>query len=181
MNVTNHDLPTPLEVPSTLHHRLHRKKYIAKSLKDKIDANRTLTERLADSLTIHFGSMLFFAFNALCFSCWIVVNTGYIPGLIPFDPFPFGLLTMIVSLEAIFLAIVVLITQNRTAKIDDLREEITLKIDAIAEEEITKMIQLQIMILKKQGIDVSKDPQLQQMIEPMDTDKLEKLLEKQII
>lgn len=181
MNVTNHDLPTPLESPSALHHRLHRKKYIAKSLKDKIDANRSLTERMADFLTAHFGSMLFLMFNALWFSGWILINIGYVPGIAPFDPFPFGLLTMIVSLEAIFLAIVVLITQNRTAKIDDLREEITLKIDAIAEEEITKIIQLQIMILKKQGIDVSKDPELLQMVEPMNTEKLEKLLEKQVL
>lgn len=181
MNDTEHHVPVATEQHASLHHRVHRKKYIAKALKAKIDANRSISERVADFLTSKFGSMLFLALNAIWFGLWILVNTERIPGIPVFDPYPFGLLTMIVSLEAIFLAVIVLISQNRTSRIDDLREEVTLKIDALAEEEITKMIQLQIMILKKQGIDVSKDPQLQQMIEPIDTDKLEKLLEKQIL
>lgn len=181
MNGIEKELLTPLESPSTVHHRYHRKKYIAKTLKAKIDANRSMTERIADFLTSQFGSMRFLSLNALWFGVWILINMGFVPGIAPFDPYPFGLLTMIVSLEAIFLAVIVLISQNRTSRIDDLREEITLKIDSIAEEEITKIIQLQIMILKKQGIDVSKDPQLQQMVEPMDMNKLEKLLEKQVL
>lgn len=181
MNGTEQDVVKNFESSSTLHHRYHRKKYIAKTLKAKIDANRTLNERIADFLTSHFGSMTFLISNSCFFAAWVFVNLGFIPGVIPFDPFPFGLLTMVVSLEAIFLAVIVLISQNRTAKIDDLREEITLKVDSIAEEEITKIIQLQIMILKKQGIDVSEDPQLQQMIQPMDTERLEKLFEKQML
>lgn len=166
---------------SALHHRLHSKRHIVKSLKAKIDAERSVSERVADFLTIHFGSMTFLIINAAWFITWIAINTNLIPGIRPFDPFPFGLLTMIVSLEAIILAVIVLISQNRASKIDDLREEITLQIDAIAEEEITKIIKLQMMILKKHGVDVSKDPEVQQMITAKDPEEIEKSLEKQLL
>ena len=165
---------------SSLHHRLHSKRHIVKSLKAKIDAERSATEKIADFLTGHIGTMSFLIINALWFGTWIMLNTGIIEGITPFDPFPFGLLTMIVSLEAIILAVIVLISQNRTAKIDDLREEITLQIDAISEEEITKIIKLQMMILKKHGVDVSKDPEVQQMIAAKDPEEIEKSLEKQL-
>lgn len=166
---------------TSFHHRLHSKRHIVKSLKAKMDAERTLTERVADFLTAHFGTMAFLVLNLAWFGIWITINIGIVPGITPFDPFPFGLLTMIVSLEAIFLAVIVLISQNRTAKIDDLREEITLQIDAIAEEEITKIIKLQMMILKKHGVDVSRDPEVQQMIAAKDPEEIEKSLEKQLL
>ena len=179
--IVENDSLTKEDSTSSLHHRLHTKKHIVRSLKAKIDANRGPAERIADFLTAHFGSMTFLTINMLSFFSWVGLNMGIIPGIVPFDPFPFGLLTMAVSLEAIFLAVVVLISQNRTARIDDLREEIALQIDAIAEEEITKMIQLQMLLLKKNGIDVSKDPQLQQMTQPTDPAVIEKLLEKQTL
>lgn len=166
---------------SSFHHRLHRKRRIVKTLKAKIDAERTVAEQIADFLTEHIGSMTFLLINALWFGFWITINMGLIPALPPFDRFPFGLLTMIVSLEAIILAVIVLISQNRASKIADLREEIALQIDAIAEEEITKVIKLQMIILKKHGVDVSKDPEVQQMIEPKDPEEIEKTIEKQIL
>ena len=63
-------------------------------------------------------------------------------------------------------------------KIDDLRDEIDLQINTIAEEEITKMIELQVLLLKKNGLDVSADPELQQMLEPMDKERIENRLSK---
>ncbi len=131
-------------------------------------------------MTTKLGSMFFLLVNALWFLFWILINTHFIPTIQPFDPFPFGLLTMIVSLEAIFLSIIVLISQNRASRIDDIREEIGLQITTIAEEEITKMMELQVLILKKNGIDVSKDVELQQMLEPTDKNHIEKELEKQL-
>ncbi len=170
----------PLSDTSSFHRRLRSRKRVIKSFEAKANSNRSLTERVADFITDRFGSMIFLAINLAWFFVWIVVNIGLIPGIKSFDPFPFGLLTMVVSLEAIFLSIVVLISQNRAARIDDLREEIDLQINTIAEEEITKMMELQVMILKKHGIDVSNDQELQQMLEPTDTTKIEKTLEKQI-
>ena len=102
----------------------HRAKI--QSLKKKINLRRKPAEKIADFMTNAFGTVLFLVINAAWFILWIGVNVGLIPGLPVFDPFPFGLLTMIVSLEAIFLSVIVLISQNRQAQIAELREEIEL-------------------------------------------------------
>ncbi|MEP6468268.1 MAG: DUF1003 domain-containing protein [Chloroflexota bacterium] len=65
--------------------------------------------RLADWITSFAGSMRFVALHVVWFGAWVLVNQ-FAPA---FDPFPFGLLTMIVSLEAIFLSTFILISQNR--------------------------------------------------------------------
>jgi len=166
--------------PAAFNRRLKSRQRVIESFEAKANANRSLSEKIADYITIRLGSMLFLAINCCWFIFWIVINTGYFPIISVFDPFPFGFLTMVVSLEAIFLAIIVLISQNRAAKIDDLRAEIELQISTIAEEEITKMMELQVLLLKKNGIDVSGDKELQQMLEPVDTETLEKSLKNQI-
>jgi uncharacterized membrane protein len=156
------------------HHRL-----VVKSYRARADAKRTLTDRVADSLTSKFGSVIFLGLNALWFLIWIVLNIGIIPGLEPFDPFPFGLLTMVVSLEAIFLAIVVLISQNRAAKVAELREEIDLQINSIAETEISKTIMLLGLLLEKNGVKLD-DPEIADMARPIKSADIERILEKQL-
>src|SRR3989338_11019360 len=96
------------------------RKKIFRSIKAKADAKRTAIERMADWMTSNFGSNAFLLFNVFLFLAWILINTNQIKAVPAFDPFPFNLLTNIVSLEAIILAIFVLISQNRTAKVDDL-------------------------------------------------------------
>jgi uncharacterized membrane protein len=155
--------------------------HLIRTIGARANAKRTLTEKIADALTTKFGSMTFLSLNLVWFLAWIGVNVGLIPGLPAFDPFPFGLLTMIVSLEAIFLAIIVLISQNRSSKIADLREEVDLQINTIAEAEITKMIELQVMLLKKNGIDLSNDLELERMVKPTDTNGIEVELENELL
>lgn len=150
------------------------------SIKSKHDATRSISERWADRLTEIFGSINFFLLNALWFAIWIIINLGFIPGVRPFDPFPFGLLTMIVSLEAIFLSIFVLLSQNRGSKVDALREEVDLNIDIITEKELTKIMHLLVLLLKKSGIDISDDNEVEEMLKDLNTSKIEKILEKQI-
>jgi uncharacterized membrane protein len=154
---------------------------LVQSFKVRTDAKRTMWEKFADQLTQRSGSMTFFILNFAWFAIWIAINTGLVPGVPIFDPFPFGLLTMIVSLEAIGLAIVVLISQNRAAQIADLREEIDLRMDMIAEEEITKLLSIVVKIAEKQGIDLSQDEELKEMLEPTNTEEIEKLLEAEIV
>ncbi len=156
------------------HHRL-----VVQSYRAKADAKRTFTDRVADKLTFRFGSVAFLVLNAIWFGIWIILNTNIIPGLEPFDPFPFGLLTMIVSLEAIFLAIIVLISQNRAAKIAELREEIDLQVNSIAETEVSKVIELLKILLKKNGVRLD-DPELEDMIRPIRSEDIERMLEKQL-
>ncbi len=157
------------------------KKKIFKSIKAKADARRSRTEKLADFMTASFGSSTFLALNVVFFTVWILINTNHIKGVPIFDPFPFVHLTTIVSLEAIILAIFVLISQNRTVKVDDLREETDLQLNLISQKEITKLIKMMALLLEKQGIDLSQDPELHKMIRPVSEDEIEKKLEKEIL
>jgi len=160
-------------------HVLHRRNRI-RSFKSKVDAKRSFMDKIADVLTASFGTVLFLLINAFFFIVWIVWNSGLIPSLPVIDPFPFGLLTMVVSLEAIFLAIIVLISQNREARVAELREEVELYINTYAESEITKLMYLQTLLLEKNGIDLSKDTDLQSMLNTLDGDMIEKELERQM-
>ena len=157
------------------------RKRIFRSIKAKADAKRTVTEKIADWMTAKFGSNIFLLINIVVFIAWILINSGTIKFIPPFDPFPFNLLTTIVSLEAIILAIFVLISQNRTAKVDDLRDETHLQLNLIAEREITKLIKMLALLLEKQGIDLSRDPELRKMIRPVSEEEIEKMLEKEIL
>lgn len=167
------------EIPTPTPGRSARRRKAIESFKAKVDARRTFSERLADWLTTSFGTVWFFTVNALFFFVWIIINTGLTP-ITAFDPYPFGFLTMVVSLEAIFLAIIVLISQNRGAKISELREEIELYINTVAENEVTKTLHLVTLLLDKAGIDVSTDKELHTMLKTLNEDDIEKELEKQL-
>ena len=156
------------------------KRKIFKSIKATFDSKRTMTERIADWMTSSFGSMTFLLINVTFFAVWILVNTNQIKWISSFDPFPFSLLTTIVSLEAIILAIFVLISQNRNSKIDDLREETHLQINLISEKEITKLMKMMAIVLERQGVDLSEDPELKKLLKPISEEEIEKKLEKEI-
>lgn len=151
-----------------------------KSFKAKADAKRTRTEKFADFLTAKFGTVTFLTLNFIWFAIWIPINTGKVPFIEPFDPFPFGLLTMIVSLEAIGLAIIVLISQNREARVTELREEIDLQLNTIAEGELTKLISLMTLLLEKQGVKIEDDPELKKMLVPINSAELIRQLEQEL-
>lgn len=158
-----------------------RSRHLIKSLKARADEQRTVSERAADWITGKLGSMTFLAINILWFAGWITINSGVIPGVEPFDPFPFSFLTMVVSLEAIFLAIIVLVSQNREAKVTDLREEVDLQVDIITEAEITKVLRVLSILLEKHGVDVSEDEELSDMLQPTKLSNIEKTLQDQVM
>lgn len=103
---------------------------------------RSWTQRISDGITLAASSGVSMAAHAAWFTLWITVNTSLVRGIRPFDPFPFPLLTMIVSLEAIFLALFVLASQNRLGAQADLRAKLDLQIDLLAEREMTAVLQL---------------------------------------
>jgi len=98
----------------------------------------TALQRVADWISWFSGSMQFLALNAVWFVAWIAINTLSL-GVPQFDPYPFGLLTMIVSLEAIFLSCFVLISQNRQAEKDRVRADIEYEVNIKAELEIAHL------------------------------------------
>jgi uncharacterized membrane protein len=98
----------------------------------------------------------------------------------PFDPFPFGFLTLIVSLEAIFLSIFVLLGQRRESAIAELREEVTLQVILRAEEEVTKTLQLVAGLYTRMGHRIGEDEELRAMLQPLDPKVIERELIAQI-
>jgi uncharacterized membrane protein len=120
---------------------------------------RTTEERLADAITDFSGHMYFVYFHIVWFGIWILINLGFF-GIKPFDPYPFGLLTMVVSLEAIFLATFVLISQNRLSAEADRRADLDLQIGLLTEYELTRAIKMLDAIQDKMGIDNDTDEEL---------------------
>ena len=105
---------------------------------------RTTLDRVSDAITNFSGSMTFVLIHVVWFGAWVLLNVGLlrVPHLSGFDPFPFGLLTMIVSLEAIFLSTFVLISQNRQARLSERRAELDLHVNLLAEQKATKALEL---------------------------------------
>lgn len=120
---------------------------------------RTLQERLADGITHVSGRMPFVYFHAIWFAAWIVLNTGY-TGVKIFDPYPYGFLTMIVSLEAIFLSTFVLISQNRLSAEADRRADLDMHIGLLNEAKMTHALTMLHSIQKKLDIGTDDDPAL---------------------
>lgn len=131
--------------------RLVGQRVVARNVNEEMGAPNNFGERLSDFLTRLAGDIRFVYFNFGWFAIWITLNTNIIPGLQPFDPFPFGLLTMIVSLEAIFLSLFVLISQNRGAAREKVRNDIEYDVNIKAELEIrdlhNRMEELQQILL----------------------------------
>ncbi|MBL8078542.1 MAG: DUF1003 domain-containing protein [Anaerolineales bacterium] len=123
------------------------------------DSQRTREERLADLITDFSGRMYFIYFHVAWFAVWILINLGYF-GFKPFDHYPFGLLTMVVSLEAIFLATFVLISQNRLSAEADRRADLDLQMNLLTEHELTRALKMLDEIQDKLGIENDADQEL---------------------
>jgi len=121
-------------------------------LRLKAARERSSQDRAGDAITSFSGSMAFVYLHVAWFSIWVLLNTGRF-GVHPFDPFPYGLLTMVVSLEAIFLSTFVLITQNRLGDEVEHRADLDLHIGLLAEHELTRVLQMLDAIQEKLGVE----------------------------
>jgi CRP/FNR family cyclic AMP-dependent transcriptional regulator len=111
---------------------------VSRNVNEEMQVHSTALQRIADWIAWFSGSMPFLMINGSWFVIWIVINTFPV-GIPAFDPYPFGLLTMIVSLEAIFLSCFVLISQNRQAEKDRVRSDIEYDVNIKAEMEISHL------------------------------------------
>jgi len=111
---------------------------VARNVQDEIEDQRSFLEKLTDWIARFSGSMTFLLLNASWFALWIYLNVS---GKASFDPYPFGFLTMVVSLEAIILSILVLLAQNRQAAKDHIRDDVEYDINVKAELEIAHLHQ----------------------------------------
>lgn len=119
------------------------------------DAKRALSDLLADRVSLFIGSMKSVAIHGLLFASWLVWNT--VPGTPKFDPYPFVMLAVLASVEAIFLSTFVLISQNRQALLNEKNAQLDLQVNLLAEHEVTRLIALTEQIARKVGVVVPKD------------------------
>ena len=134
---------------------------------------RSHAERLSDVITRFTGSMGFVLFHVALFAFWFAVNLNFIPGVAAFDPFPFGVLTLIVSTEGVFLAIFILISQNRITRQADRRANLDLQINILAEQELTMILQLQKRMCERMGVETeSVREEAHRLMEKTDVERL---------
>jgi len=141
---------------------------------------RSRGEQIGDMVSAHTGTMFMVVLHAALFAAWIVLNEGLVPGVRPFDPFPFGLLTLTVSLEAIFLSLFLLISQNRLTRQSDRRAELDLQVNLLIETETTKMLVIMDRICRKLGIDLSDDAELKELEATTDVQGLLRAVDSEI-
>ena len=123
-------------------HVVHRNIEALAEHRRQEEARKSFSDRVAGLITAFAGSMTFVIFHAVIFGGWIVINARVLPVVKPWDPFPFVMLAMIASVEAIFLSTFVLINQNRMQRLADRRAELDVQIGLLTEHELTRAIQM---------------------------------------
>jgi uncharacterized membrane protein len=146
------------------------------NLERKNHAARSFVDRVSTSITRKAGSGTALVVHAVWFFLWIVANLGLFGE--PFDPFPFSLLTTIVSLEAIFLTLFVLISQNRMSHEADRRAELDLQVNLLAEQEDTMILRILHDISRHLGLKGSASKDLAELIKETRLDELSHKLDK---
>ena len=131
---------------------------IAKLEHDALD-RRTPTERVSDVITRLVGKMGFLLAHVILICGWSLVNLHVIPGLKAFDPFPFGVLALVVSSESVFLTIFVLISQSRMARQSERRSHLDLQVGMLSEQELTTILQMLQKLCHHMGVNVDSSKQ----------------------
>jgi uncharacterized membrane protein len=140
--------------------------------------NLSAVEHIAEKVTAFAGSSGFIITHILWFGTWIFINGHVIKSFTPFDPFPFSFLTLMVSLEAIFLTLLVLMTQNRMTKEADKQAKLDLQINMLDEQETTLILKMVQRITAHLGLDEATDGCAKDLSEETDIDKLAKSIDK---
>jgi len=157
---TSPTIPPP--APDSLSGALRRNIDALRRRREDEEASASFEERLAERITEFGGSMRFVYAHAAIYVFWIVANLGVLPGIRPWDP-TFVVLAMIASVEAIFLSTFILITQNRMAAAADRRAELDVQVSLLAEQEITKLVELVSEIADRMGVDHATGADVQEM------------------
>jgi uncharacterized membrane protein len=170
----------PLPRPAAANPTQYNIDAIAKLEHDALD-RRTPTERVSDVITKIVGNTGFLLTQLILISGWGLVNLHLIPGLKAFDPFPFGVLALIVSSESVFLTIFVLISQSRMARQSERRSHLDLQVGMLAEQELTTILQMLQKLCQHMGVNVDSSKQeVQSFSKTTDVHKLASELEDKL-
>jgi uncharacterized membrane protein len=147
-----------------------------RELEEAAKEERTPSDRVAEAIANFCGSMTFVWVHVVWFGIWILINV--IPRLPHIDPFPFTFLTLVVSLEAIFLSTFILISQNHDTKISERRNHLDLQINLLSEQENTQMLMMLRAIAEKVGVNLSRDNQVRALSEETKPQQLVKQIKE---
>ena len=168
----NHSAQSGLEAPTT-------NRGIAEIVEME-KRNREARSRLdlfSAAVTRFAGSSSAILIHVIWFVLWILINVHAVPGIVAFDPFPFSFLTMIVSLEAIFLTLFVLASQNRMSLEADRRARLDLEINILAERETTMILRMLNDISRHLKIDGGTQSELEELLKETRVDELAQKLD----
>jgi uncharacterized membrane protein len=155
--------------------RLAERRNTLSAFRARSNKRRTLAQRIADSLARRMGSVPFLALHLCLFVVWFLMNLRFFSGIAPFDPYPFAFLTMVLTLEQSLLTVFILISQNRAADLAELRTEVDLQVNVLAEEEISKALKVLRLIGETLDIEeIATDGELRVMETSLDHEEMEK-------
>lgn len=146
-------------------------------LEEAVLQRASSSARLADRIAAFIGTIRFVALHLVWFAVWAAINTGVLPVLPAFDPYPFALLAVIVALEGVLLSTFVLIKQNRMAELSDRRAHVDLQVNLLAERKVTRLLQVTERLAERLGVahdtpgaeELADETQVKALVETLDT------------
>jgi len=168
-------MQTAFGVPGSAKRNIQTIAELEQRLRDK----RSLTERVGEAVARFFGSMTFIAAQVIFVSCWIMANRSSVAAIHTFDPYPFALLTLALSIEFIFLTTFVLINQKHQIRRDEQWSHLHLQLSMLTEQEVTKSIRTLGLICRHLGVEqATNDEELTEMTKPTSVHAVAGELEK---
>jgi uncharacterized membrane protein len=164
-------------------HSRHADEHIDSIVKQEEEAleRRSNSERLADSVGVFAGSLTFVVLHLGLVIAWLLVNSGQISGIRPFDPWPFSLLGVIVAVEAVILSSFILMRQNRMMRRGERRDHLNLQVDLLAEKEITTVLRMVTCDLWTPGLQsITADKDIRELSQNTSIESLSQTLEDRL-
>lgn len=166
--------PEGAELAGVVHRNIHS----LLEVRRKFEREKSWPDRAADLITRFTGSMIFVAMHLVMLVAWFAINLGLISGVKPFDPYPFVMLAMAASVEAIFLSTFVLISQNRAAALAERRAELDLQINLLSEHEITRLVELVDLIADHLGLSGERRKDVEELKKDVDPETVLNVIEE---
>lgn len=128
-----------------------------KKIEEEFDKQRSFADLIGDSIGGAASNIIFVLVHLVGIVSWIVINTNYLSHIKPFDPYPFSLLSFIITVESVFLFMFVLIKQNRMTRRAEQRSHLSLQLTLLVEQELTKVLQMMEKVSQSTGAQDSPD------------------------
>ncbi len=148
-----------------------------KKIEEEFDKQRSLADFIGDGIGGAASNIIFVLVHVVGIVSWILINTNHFPHLSPFDPYPFSLLSLIITVESVFLFMFVLIKQNRMTRRAEQRSHLNLQLTLLVEQELTKVLQILEKVSQSTGaqdssdnkiMELSKDTDIATLVEKLD-------------